>query len=733
MHVLTTIRSTLDGLGVLGLVAWLGLGLAACNQSEFDDIRGELADNDDSHGDDDRPGNNARNTDEDVSCESQDDCLGGEICLEGVCQMQRCHEGPYVSAPPLAAGLKFFRDHELLVADRSPSDGAYYVDGYAPRTGGVDYPGSWNMGEQEIVDVAGGDFYGQNPERFAVAQQGSTRLSIGGVDGDISLDVGFTPIAIAAGDVDGDDMDEVIAVGQFGNYALCHVDERRCVTGHFQNGNARDVAIGDVDQDGVAEAVLLLEQGGNALLYVLQFDDDDDFYSAANHDLQRIDVGDPDGDGTAEIYGIEAGGWFSSATMFAYSAAGGEVVEIASQDIDDGTRDLAFADFDGDDKDELVLLRESSMVEVFRSSGGSHRLDALFTHQLQVTTQAASIAAADFDGDSPRTRLVDDEPQLVPGPLLPSIVAYFPPYDSQFTDGTPTLILGDTETTTETYTDSVSLSMSIDVGVSASLFDIFKAGVRSRISRAVTRTYGETYSQTIGRRMVVSPDPKTQGQSYGVVGLTCGCFHVYRYRMEDPGALLGDGGDGEEFVMVIPVAGTTTMWSTKRYNAMAEAIGNLPIIPKPSHTIGVVSSYPSGPQKPDGAPIPADDMVFREVPSFLVSDVAQIGFWLSAGETTMNMTAVQTDFSIGAELGLGPFSFGTDVGLGFGRSYSLAVGNEALFGGTVPALADDPATPEDEYLQNAYSFAAYVYREHYEGPEGDDRAYYVLDYAAVRP
>jgi hypothetical protein len=712
-------------------VAGLSLGLAACNQSDFEDIRGEAVGDSDSSGSDDRPGNNARNTDDDVTCEVEEDCLDGETCLDGVCQMQRCHQGPYLSDPPLARGLRFFQDRELVVADQNASEGSYYIDGYAPEPGSVDYPGSWNMGDAKIVDVVGGDFFGENPERFAVVQEGSTKIKVGMMDGDVSMDVAFPPIALAAGDVDGDQKDEIIAIGQFGNYALCEVDEQSCNTGFFQNGNGKDVGVGDVDQDGVPEAVMLLEQGGNELLYVLQFDDEDDYYSPANHDIVRMDVGDPDGDGVDEIYAFEDDGLIASAKMYAYSGAGGEVAEIASQDIDDKTNDLTFADLDGDDKDELIALRDDSSVELFRGAEGSYQLNPEFTHQLQVTSNAYRIAASDFDGDSPRSYLMDEEPQLVPGPLLPTIVAYFPPYDSQFTDDVPTLILGDTDSKSEDYSDSVSLSMSIDVGLSGNLFGLFNAGIRSRIGRTITKTYGEGFRQNIGRRMIVGPDPKTQGQKYGVVGLSCGCFHVYRYRVDDPAARLGDGGDGEEFVMVIPVDGVTTMWSTKRYNAMAEAVGNIPVVPDPSHVLGDVSSYPNGPQKPNGDPIPTEDFLFDEVPSFLVSDVGKVGFWLSAGEYQTNTTATSTDFSIGAELGLGPFKFGTDVGIGTTSSYSLTVGQEVLFGGSVPALADDPQTPEDEYLENAYSFAAYVYKEHYEGPDGDDRSYYVLDYAVA--
>ena len=37
-----------------------------------------------------------------------------------------------------------------------------------------------------------------------------------------------------------------------------------------------------------------------------------------------------------------------------------------------------------------------------------------------------------------------------------------------------------------------------------------------------------------------------------------------------------------------------------------------------------------------------------------------------------------------------------------------------------------PNTPEDEYAENAYSFAPIVYREHYEDINGEPAGYYVF-------
>ena len=75
---------------------------------------------------------------------------------------------------------------------------------------------------------------------------------------------------------------------------------------------------------------------------------------------------------------------------------------------------------------------------------------------------------------------------------------------------------------------------------------------------------------------------------------------------------------------------------------------------------------------------------------------------------------------------------GGSAGVTTGGLYSISVGEQALFGGTAPAVPDDPETPEDEYLNNAYSFSPYVYREHYEDREGNDAAYYVMSFAVAK-
>lgn len=720
----------------------LGFGLAAllvgCNQSDFGEgvptpvgeDGGDGADGDGDGG----PGSGARDDDENVSCESNDDCGMGETCADSVCQMARCMDGPYLGAPPLGGGVKFFQDQEFIVADTNPVDGSYYIDGYAPEPGSIEYPGSWSMGDAPILDLAGGDFLGTNEEMFVVGVDGSNEIVLGGTAESIRIGVGFQPTSIAAGDTDRDGKDEVVALGQFGNVALCQIDTQECSTFSFENGNGKDLTIADVDGDGHAEVIFLLDNGGTEILYVWQAEPtaetDEDYQGPTGNPMARIAAGDVDGDGAPEVLALAEDGWFDSARMYIYSVADGAVAEAGAQDVDDASRDISLADIDMDDEDEVLILRDGGVVELLHSNGAGG-ITSVMTHNLQVSSEPRRISASDFDGDSPRTRLMNPDGALLPGPVTPVIVGHFAPFDVEHSDGMPVTFIGDAESASESVTESISIRASLDVGVSGSLYGIFSGGLSTKISQEVTKSFTQSTEFFVSPRVIASPAEQHLGYDYGVVYMSCACFHAYYYEVIDPNERLGPGGDGEEFVMVLPVGGTSTAWSTRRYNAMAEAVGDLPIIEIP-YLVGDPTTYPTGPQLPNGDPVPAEDFVFPEVPNLLVSDIGDIGWWLTVGESETNTTALSTNIDVSANLGVGPFSFGAGIGGGFGQSHAISVGESAIFAGSAPPVLDDPQTPEDEYLENAYSFSPYVYREHYTDRNGADAAYYVMSFAVAQ-
>ena len=206
----------------------------------------------------------------------------------------------------------------------------------------------------------------------------------------------------------------------------------------------------------------------------------------------------------------------------------------------------------------------------------------------------------------------------------------------------------------------------------------------------------------------------------------CGCYHRYKYETDDPAGKLD--GSGKVADILVPVGGQHQLWSSRRYNALAEATGSLPVIDVPV-TVGDPGSYPESPQTLAGEPIAEEDMVFPESPSFQVSDVGFVGFFLMANEYETNSIAETT--TVGMSAGLGAFGAEVDVeaSIGVTQGYSIRVGKEAYFGGKVPPVPDNPDTPEDEYAIHRYSFSPHVYREHWTNAAGEDSGFYVIGYS----
>ncbi|MEM9696909.1 MAG: hypothetical protein AAGA56_30515, partial [Myxococcota bacterium] len=257
----------------------------------------------------------------------------------------------------------------------------------------------------------------------------------------------------------------------------------------------------------------------------------------------------------------------------------------------------------------------------------------------------------------------------------------------------------------------------------------FKAKVSGYFNRDVSVTQSFRTRRTIGARYWVLAQPQLQGLEYAPVIMSCGCYHRYRYQTEDPSNLIG--GTGQVVDIFIPVGGQTQLWSSQRYNAMAAATGTLPLIEVPI-TVGDPSSYPATQQTLDGQPIAPDDMVFTDVPSYQVSDVGFVNYWLVRGETETNAVAETIDFGTKASFGL--FGNGIDVSSQIGQTagYSLSVGNTQIFAGGIPPVPDNPDTPEDEFLLNRYSFSPFVYRQRYTDAQGDEAAYYVMNFTVAQ-
>lgn len=712
--------------GRLALALYL-VAAAACSQSDFGDAPVDTLPETP-----EGPGDPAWG-DPDLTCSTASDCAPSETCMQGLCQMKRCTDGPYESAAPLGKLHYFFSDHEIVVADGEPYQGSYWIDGYRPDGAAVSYAGgSWNQGSAKVLDIAGGNLLGERPQLYATVRQGHSKVFIersGAAP--LELAVGFQPIAVAAGDLDLDSLDEVVALSADNRAAVCHVDEQSCTTYTFQDGVAGvDVAAADVDGDGHAEGVLLVRYDGHTELLAWNLDyeqsgEDPIVGAAIDREYLAIDAGDGDGDGIAEVYALIDGGWLGLASdQVEIWRLGESSQQLGSGDVDRSSRDLTTADLDMDGTSEILVLHDDRSVTRLRQQGTG--LTATGTGELGVSQSPQRLAAADFDGDSPSARRVGER-ELVPGEVVPSMVMFFPPYSRTFSDGLPHVFVGEGESTAESYTDTVSLRAAVEVGVGAEFpGGLLGAEVAARVQEHFSLSRTQTLQKYVGTRFNMEPDIELHGSEYGMVVLSCACYHAYRYELDDPAGRIG--GDGGEMVVVVPVGGRTALWSTPRYNALAEALGGLPVIEHVPE-IGTLDAYPNTPAKPDGTPLRPQDLAFPNAPQFLVSDAGKAGWWLSVIESETNAAALETEIGVNSSIKMGGVKFGAEVAAGFGSGYALTIGREALFGGAVPPLPDQPSTPEDEYEANAYAFQPLVYRERYTNAAGEEAGYYVLSYS----
>ncbi len=682
---------------------------------------------------DDGPGSEIWGSDQ-VGCASDADCASTEACIDQVCQIDRCGAGPYESISPIGSEHFFALDREVAVVDATAYQGSFYADGYAHDAAGtVGYATSWNVGTEPPVDVAGGNLKGSRPEETAVAIQGETRVSVLS-EGTLDLvDVGFEPVAVAAGDVDADGQDELLALSASAEVAVCRLSTGACDYHHFGAGYAGDdLAAGDVDGDGLAEPVVLLSASGWSFVVAINAvpapNEPGSFGGTANDTLFRVAAADLDGDGVDEAVALHDAG------CNVFSCGNDAAIVYAMKDgfaergrtvVGKKTLDLSASKLSVGENGRVLLLEEGRAVKILAGSG-SQPLAIVQQGSLDVSALPTRIAAADFDGDSPSARLVS-APVAVPGPVVPTMAVQFPPYYRYRSEGVPFLYFGDSTNTGSTVTDTVSMRMGIDLAVEQGFLDVFNAKIEEGLSRAVSRSQARSTSYSVGARYALTPDPDLYGDRYGAVVVSYGCFHRYDYETLDPANKLG--GSGHKMLVFVPVDGQVTLWSTHRYNAMAAAVGNLPTIPVPA-VVGDPTSYPTTFKDLFGQGLSTDDLVFPSPGEYRVSDVGKVGFSLTVADSVTNAETMNLDVYLGGEIQVAGFAVGVNVGQNWGKGVSLAIGSDATFSGDAPAVPDDPETAGDEYAEYAYSFTPLVFRQRYLDAAGAERAYYALTFTA---
>ncbi len=674
--------------------------------------------------------------DPDVTCVGEGDCLSGEVCRDGFCQVDRCDE-TYSSVPPLGEDFVFFVDREVAVADANTYEGDYYIDGYQNDDSGVDYEHSWNAGGEIMADITGGDFVDAKVETYAAAIEDERRVQVfeTGAHPGRSLSLGFKPVALDAGDLDADGMAEIVVIGDE-EVAVCQVDEGTCEELDAPAGDLIDVAVGDVDGDILPEIVLLMDYQGKRSLFVMNLDFErtvqvEDFYVALeDEDSERVAAGDLDGDMQDEIVVLVDGGYGGAVdddlhTYTVHSTWDDADIELVGEDDANYGRlvDIVVGDMDGDNEAEVMAVSALSAIAGYRLKSGE--LSEVFYTSLDVTADSKFIAMADQDNNSVRA-VLESGPTLGPGAVVPTTLLILPPYvDGLEGNAWAWAGVGESQSTSESWSDTSSMSASVHWGSTGNFFDLFGYEKNKRLTGFLDRTTINASSVEIGSRWQIRSAPELFGVNSGGVVLSWGCFHTYTYLVHDPDGLL-PGSDGEPVLLAVPVDGGTALWSTPRYNALAEAVGG-PRIEVP-YEVGRVETYPTSPEALDGSPLREDDLLFPDTTWYEASDIGLVEWFQTVGESETNETVAGYSKSTDASVLVGTGYVGIGYDKGASQGYALSFGETATFYGGIPPIVNDSSTAADEYADNRYRVSPLTYIDHWTGDDGEDNPLHVSTY-----
>jgi hypothetical protein len=657
-----------------------------------------------------------------ITCTSNDDCREDELCSQRICQVRQCNRGPYTSTPPLAPDSGIYFDHDLAVADQAqdaiallPADRA----GVGART--LLEP---NAGP--IVDLAGGNLIEGPAQELVIAHKGSTVVSIASSQRINQLDVGLVPVAVAAANLDRVGLDEVIALGAT-SVAICQVEAASCTRRELEaQSRAKDVATGDIDGDGVPEIVVLFESNHIVALHLggTGTAEGERTVIQVGYTPDRISVGDLDNDGQAEVVAIHKAERDNQGHVHIHNLNPERPIDVATWDVD-RPRDVSVGDLDHNGTLEVFVLRDGGKLTILSMGRGSASHPVVADTRLQTSSGIDLIAAVDMDGDSTYVKLISG-PEIVQSRPIPTVVAFFPPYWRELSDTPANVYVGDSELSTEGFEDTIGFRIGVQLGVEPSFFDIVSASLTGELARRVGRAYTKMTTKFVGDRVWTQAAPEQFGPAYGTVMLVYNCYHQYTYQMADPLAEV-EGADGKKFILLVPIDVNSALLSTMRWNSLARALGDLPTFEAP-HRIGDPTTYPTEMVTLAGKPIPEVDKVVPKPPSYTVSEVGFIGFWLALWETSGRRDLKEIEVDLRASVTVAGYKVGGSLGAALGKSHTIELGTEAVFGGFAPTLPDDPATPEDEYQLFQYSFSPIVYLDRYVNSEGVETPYYVYHY-----
>ena len=253
----------------------------------------------------------------------------------------------------------------------------------------------------------------------------------------VAFELSFTGgVKIATGDLNGDGIDDIVAGAGIGGGPRIRVIDGatgRELANFFafeeSQRNGVNVAIGDIDGDGIQDIIVGAGDGGGPRVsaFTLGGVPIANFfaYESTFRNGVTVAAGDLNGDGTDEI--ITGAGIGGGPRVSAFNQAGTRLTDFFAYEEDyRGGVNVSSGDLNGDGRSEIITgvgPDGGSRVRAFDFAGTPTIAEfAAFPESPNVLTR---VGAEDFDGDG------DDEILTGPGPGLPPVIRVFTPQGQQ--------------------------------------------------------------------------------------------------------------------------------------------------------------------------------------------------------------------------------------------------------------------------------------------------------------
>lgn len=654
---------------------------------------------------------------ENVTCQADADCLAGEVCVDQVCQIERCTQ-TYSSEPPLGGTFPIRGEQEVVVLAYDWWSGDQHHLSWDVAGTSLPTLGATAAGTDRLLDLSGGHVVDERPEALVLLERDTRVVSVFHATDNRLVTTPFRAGAITTGDVDGQGVEEILTAAADGRWASCHAPTDTCVQGQVGQFTMEDAGAGDVDGDGLAELVLVGD-GELAIVHVVPGpgEPDYDVYDISDAEAWRVAVADLEGDGRAEIVTLVS----DSLDLFAddvvtWGLSGSRLVRLdTSTPGNNFLVDLDVGDTGATGNARMIGITSDEYARLGTWTG--MRWNFSVNRDVDRGWEHDRVALADLDGNGV-IGVLGDGPHVMPASVVPLAVLHHGPYDAERSAGVSSVSLGLESGIGSSASEAVSLQLGASVGVTAPLVG---AGVSTSVSMTVQRKLKTARSERVRTGYGVDAAPEVFGDHSAAVVLGWGCFHGYDYEVDDPEGFASDPAADNRLRVSIPVGGGTTAWSSHRYDAVVAALGHGTPLDVP-HVVGDPSTYPA---TLDVSPA---DLLFPEPPELSVSDVASVTWRYALAESTSEEVSQGLALKVDAKVDAPGFQFGASAGVGNTEAYTVSADSLMLFSGRIPPLPDDPATPEDEFLAHRYGVTPWVYLRDLEAPSGESVSVFVVDY-----